>query len=126
MEKIANLYLEDLFAWGVWQKIRLTNNREISFREIEDFSLEVGKEAQQKGIKYTTYLSRDLTNKFLNNYEEFVTSTDKSIKLNDGIDYKQSLDIFSMGTISIDMLKILLDDKIGKKVFMQENNSTNN
>lgn len=122
MEKIANFYLEDLFAWGVWQKIRLTNNREISFREIEDFSLEVGKEAKLKGINYTTYLSRDLTSQFLSEYKNFVSHTDKSIKLNDGINYKQALNIFHMGTVSFDMLPILLNDNIGKKIFKQKEN----
>lgn len=122
MEKIANLYLEDLFAWGVWQKIRLTNNREITFKEIEDFALEVGKQAKLKGIKYNAYLNRDLTNQFICEYKKYITVSDKSLTLNGEINYKQSLNIFHMGTVSLDMLPILLNDNIGKKIFKQKEN----
>lgn len=121
MEKIANLELEDAFAWGVWQKIRLTGNREITFEEIEKFALAVTKKATEElGYRISFMFSRVLTNKFLNQYREYVTYKDTSLKLNDNITYKEALDIFSMGVIAPDLLIVMLDDKIGTQIFVDK------
>ena len=117
-EKIANLELEDAFAWGVWQKIRLTGNREITFKEIEAFAKIVTKRATEElGYKIHFNFSRDLTNKFLRYYQNYVTCTKDSIKLNDNISYEEALEIFYMSSAPVGLTLLLLDDNIGKQIF---------
>ena len=122
MKKIANLGLEDAFAWGVCQKIRLTGDREISFEEIAQFAAIVTERAinELHYDKIWFNFSRDNTNKFLNEYQDYVTRNESSIRLNDGLSYEDVLEIFHMGLIPLDLHTILLDDEIGKQIFGQK------
>ena len=122
MKKLAYLELEDAFAWGVWQKIRLTGNREITFKELEEFARAVTKQAYEKlGYDQIWFkFNRDNTIKFYNYYRDYTTHTDNSIKLNDNLTYEDTLKIFPMGVVPVDLLPILLDDNIGEKIFANE------
>lgn len=120
MDKIANLYIEDFFAWGIWQKICITGVRYITFTELENFAHEVGKVAKANGYKFTTNFSKDLTIQFFNKYKNYITHDKNSITLNDSITYEELLNIFNMGVVSYDIVKIMLDKNIGKKVFVEK------
>lgn len=119
--KTANLFLENFFAWGVLQKIHLTGNREITLEEIDVFAKEVVKKANDKGIKIITNFSRHLTYRFIDEYSSFVSLKNghclKSLKLKEGISEQDCLEIFNMGSMPNELVNLLCDESIGRKVF---------
>ncbi len=122
MKKIAHLGIEDAFAWGVCQKIRLTGEREISYVEIEKFSRVVSQRGRDElGYDKIWFdFNRDETQKFLSRYSEHITHTDDGIRLNDNFSYADTLKAFNMGSVPMDLIPILLDDNIGEQIFDQE------
>lgn len=126
MSIIAKLGIEDFFIWGVWQKINLTGNRKITLKEIEDFAHIVSKEAKKIDIEVICNFSRNETQKFISEYDNFITYDGdyyklNYLKLNDDISYEQSLDLFHMGVINYKLIKILTNKKIGQSIFNNKN-----
>lgn len=126
MNEIAKLGIEDFFIWGIWQKINSTGNRKITLKEIEDFADIVSKEAKKIDIEVKCNFSRNETQKFINEYGDFITYDGdyyklNYLKLNDNISYEQSLDLFHMGVINYKLVKILTDKKIGQTIFNNKN-----
>ena len=122
--KNINLFIDNYFAWGIWQKIGLTGNREITLEEIDTFAKEVVKNAKEIGITVKSNFSRDMTYRFLDEYCDYISLKNghcmKSLKLNDEISQEACLEIFHMCVLPNEIIKVLSDEKIGKTVFKQE------
>lgn len=122
--KKVDLFIKDFFAWGIYQKIQLTGNREITLDEIENFAKEVTKVASEKEITIRTHFSRDLTYQFLDEYSDYVSLKNgnciKSLKLNDEITQENCFDVFNMCVLPNEAIKILSNENVGKTVFKQE------
>ena len=117
MGKIANLYIDDFFPWGVWQKINLTGDREMSFGEIKTYADLVDKLAQSQGVQTRVNFGRNEINHFLNMYSEYLTYDDNSIMLNDNVSYEDSLEIFHMGATPLFIVELLINQDIAQTMF---------
>jgi len=131
MDKVANLFIDDFFSWGVWQKINLTGDRKMSYAEIKQYADLVGKLAQSQGVKTRVNFGRNEINHFLNIYSDYLTYDDNSIKLNDNVSYEDSLEIFHMGATPLFIVLLLINQDIAQALFAdalqeKQNSSQNN
>ncbi len=117
-KRVANLDVEDAFAWGMFQKIRILGQKQISIEELCKFAdavIELSK-AKLKFIPKFSFGQLEFDN-FFNRYGDYVTANNDIIKLNEKLEAYDLFDIFSMGIIPLDMVKIMKDKELGKKVF---------
>lgn len=117
-KRVVNLDVEDAFAWGMFQKIRILGQKQISIEELCKFAdavIELSK-AKLKFIPKFSFGQLEFDN-FFNRYGDYVTANNDIIKLNEKLEAYDLFDIFSMGIIPLDMVKIMKDKELGKKVF---------
>ena len=124
MTIVSKLFINDFFSWGVWQKINLTGNREISFEEIEKFANEVKNEIEKKDYECEIHLEKVMNERVLKFYKNYITKTDNKIRLNDGITFEESKNIFLMNAVPSAYIEVFTDKKIGEKVFLNKTQFT--
>lgn len=121
MKIISKLDIKDFFAWGVWQKINLTGNREISFEEIEKFANEVKNSVEEKeDFECIVNLNEELNAKILKRFDRYLSHNNKGVRLNDNMSFEDSKKAFLMEAVPRAYISILSDKKIGEKVFLNK------
>lgn len=116
-----NIYAGDIFAWGLIRKAFLMGEREITYRELKDFKSKVISAITKNGYNCCVYDWGDYVDEFLYYNQNYITYDDNGIKLNDEITYEKALDVFHIGSLSLDLLLVLCqDENIWKATIKEE------
>ena len=118
MNKEIHLNIKEFFVFGICQKIHLTKSYEISTIEITQFAAEVvNKAVNELGMTFFAHLSKDLICQLENDNKDYVKFENNKLKLSKNITPDECVRIFCPNVTSKDLLDILTDKNIGKKVF---------